>query len=174
MPIYAPVFKALSEAGISFLVIGGHAVVLHGHQRNTFDLDLLLAEAFLPNAKSALEPLGYTSYFESGAFLQLTPRRGLPPLDIMIVDATTFQRLNQFTESRTFDGEQIRIPDAKRLVALKLHALKASTRTTRDKDWSDIVGIILAAQLDIEDPEFQDIVQTYGEPGAIAKIKRWL
>ena len=92
----------------------------------------------------------------------------------MIVDATTFQRLNQFTEPRTFDGEQIRIPDAKRLVALKLHALKASARTTREKDWSDIVGIILAAQLDIEDPEFQDIVQTYGEPGAIAKIKRRL
>jgi hypothetical protein len=38
MPIFAPVFRALNEAGAPFLVIGGHAVVLHGHLRNTFDL----------------------------------------------------------------------------------------------------------------------------------------
>ena len=41
MPIFAPVFRALKKAGVPFLVIGGHAVVLHGHLRNTFDLDLL-------------------------------------------------------------------------------------------------------------------------------------
>ena len=41
MPIFASVFLALDGAGVPFLVIGGHAVVLHGHLRNTFDLDLL-------------------------------------------------------------------------------------------------------------------------------------
>ena len=74
MAIYAPIFAAFREAHAPFIVIGGHAVVLQGHQRNTFDLDLLISESYLTAAKSLLEQLGYVPYFESGAFLQLTPR----------------------------------------------------------------------------------------------------
>ena len=51
MPIYAPIFEAFREAHAPFIVIGGHAVVLHGHQRNTFDLDLLISESYLTAAK---------------------------------------------------------------------------------------------------------------------------
>ncbi|HOB97575.1 MAG TPA: hypothetical protein PKM43_02370 [Verrucomicrobiota bacterium] len=28
------------EGGLAFLLIGGHAVIAHGHPRNTFDLDV--------------------------------------------------------------------------------------------------------------------------------------
>ena len=82
MPIYAPVFEALRDAEIPFLVVGGHAVVLHGHQRNTFDLDLLISEVRLPQTKEVLLRLGYEHYFESGAFLQLTPSTNLPPVHL--------------------------------------------------------------------------------------------
>jgi hypothetical protein len=174
MPIYATVFATLQQDGIPFLVIGGHAVVLHGHQRTTFDLDLLISELSLPTAKSVLERLGYVPYSESGAFLQLTPRTALPPLDLMIVDETTFTRLSHFTETRVFDGWTIQIPDPKRLVAMKLHALKSASRLNREKDWNDIVGVIRAGDLSIEDPEFQEIVQQYGSPGAIDEIRRRL
>jgi hypothetical protein len=174
MPIYAPVFEALSAADIPFLVIGGHAVVLHGYQRNTFDLDLLIAEGRLPAARPALLELGYSSYFESGAFLQLTPRGNLSPLDLMIVDQTTFDRLSQFTESRVLDGKRILIPDPLRLVALKLHALKAVSRSDRDKDWADIAGVIRAAGLDLENPEFQAIIQRYGPSESNAELRRRL
>ncbi|MBV8277907.1 MAG: hypothetical protein JO170_21960 [Verrucomicrobia bacterium] len=174
MPIYATVFDALHQDNVPFLVIGGHAVVLHGHQRNTFDLDLLISEVSLPLTKSVLERLGYTPYFESGAFLQLTPSTGLPPLDLMIVDQSTFTRLSHFIETRVFDGRTIRIPDPKRLVAMKLHALKAASRVNREKDWDDVVGVIRASNLSIEDREFEEIVQQYGSPGAIEEIKRRL
>ena len=174
MPIYAPVFEALYAADIPFLVIGGHAVVLHGHQRNTFDLDLLIAEGNLPAAKLVLSGLGYTSYFESGAFLQLTPPANLPPLDLMIVDQTTFDRLSLFTESRVLDGNRILIPDPLRLVALKLHALKAVSRPDREKDWADIAGVIRAAGIDLENPEFQAIVQRYGPLESNAELRRRL
>lgn len=140
MPIYATVFDALQEFDIPFLVIGGHAVVLQGHQRNTFGLDLLISELSLSTTKSVLERLEYSPYFESGAFLQLTPGTGLPPLDLMIVDETTFTRLSHFTEARVFDARTIRIPDPKRLIAMKLHALKAASRLNREKDWDDIMA----------------------------------
>jgi hypothetical protein len=34
------VLKALNEADVRYLVVGGVAVVLHGHLRTTADLDL--------------------------------------------------------------------------------------------------------------------------------------
>ena len=40
MPIFASVFIALNEAGVPFLVIRGHAVVLHGHEPNLEDPEL--------------------------------------------------------------------------------------------------------------------------------------
>jgi hypothetical protein len=86
MPIFAPVFRALNEAGAPFLVIGGHAVVLHGHLRNTFDLDLLISDSKFATGRAALKRLGYRTYFETGAFLQLQAPENLPPVDLMIVD----------------------------------------------------------------------------------------
>ena len=39
----AEVLRACAEqAKLPFLVVGGHAVILHGYQRNTADLDALI------------------------------------------------------------------------------------------------------------------------------------
>jgi hypothetical protein len=59
MPIFAPVFRALKQVDAPFLVIGGHAVVLHGHLRNTFDLDLLIADSKFDTGRAALAALGF-------------------------------------------------------------------------------------------------------------------
>lgn len=39
MSIYEPIFSRLNEQGGRYLVVGGLAVVLHGHARLTVDLD---------------------------------------------------------------------------------------------------------------------------------------
>jgi hypothetical protein len=51
------VFLALEERGARYLVVGGVAVVLHGHPRFTADLDLVLALDPL-NVASAITALG--------------------------------------------------------------------------------------------------------------------
>lgn len=55
------VLQALSRAGVRYLVVGGVAVVLHGHLRATADLDLVvqLDEANVLRALDALDALGY-------------------------------------------------------------------------------------------------------------------
>jgi hypothetical protein len=55
------IFAALEASGARYLVVGGVAVVLHGHLRFTADLDLVLAldAANVEAALSALERLGY-------------------------------------------------------------------------------------------------------------------
>lgn len=55
------IFAALEDSGARYLVVGGVAVVLHGHLRFTADLDLALAldDRNVERALNALEGLGY-------------------------------------------------------------------------------------------------------------------
>ncbi len=58
---FEPVLKALTDAGVRYLVVGGVAVVLHGHLRTTGDLDLVveLCPDNLARALDALEQAGF-------------------------------------------------------------------------------------------------------------------
>lgn len=55
------VLGALNDAGVRYLVVGGVAVVLHGHLRTTADLDLVvsLEPANVRRAIAAVTALGY-------------------------------------------------------------------------------------------------------------------
>ncbi len=50
--------KALAAANVPYTVCGGVAVCLHGYQRNTVDLDLIVRSADSRTIRSALEQLG--------------------------------------------------------------------------------------------------------------------
>lgn len=55
------ILRALEEARVRYLIVGGVAVVLHGHPRMTADLDLVieLAPENVDAAFESLEALGY-------------------------------------------------------------------------------------------------------------------
>jgi hypothetical protein len=55
------IFRALNDAQAEYLVVGGVAVMVHGHVRYTHDLDLVLnlSSERLSNALNALKALGY-------------------------------------------------------------------------------------------------------------------
>ncbi len=42
MSLFLPIFRALNDAKIEYVIVGGVAVVMHGHTRLTVDLDLIL------------------------------------------------------------------------------------------------------------------------------------
>lgn len=54
--------KALNEAAVPFIVVGGIAVIEHGYGRNTYDLDIVirLRDDLVVQAFSALAQVGYT------------------------------------------------------------------------------------------------------------------
>lgn len=56
VPLFEPVFAALTGRQVRFVVVGGVAVVLHGHARLTADLDLVVDLAVDP-AREAIEGL---------------------------------------------------------------------------------------------------------------------
>lgn len=71
MGTYDDVFRALSAAPVRYVVVGGTAVVLHGHARLTVDLDLVVDLAAEP-ASAAVRALGSVG---------LVPRLPVDPLD---------------------------------------------------------------------------------------------
>ena len=42
MSLYVPVFEALNDAQVRYVVVGGLATVLHGYARLTADIDLMV------------------------------------------------------------------------------------------------------------------------------------
>jgi len=55
------VLHALNNAEVRYLIVGGVAVVLHGHLRTTADLDLVV-QLTTHNAKAAIEALASLGY----------------------------------------------------------------------------------------------------------------
>jgi predicted nucleotidyltransferase len=80
MPIFEPMFAALNEAGVRYVIVGGVAVVLHGHPRLTADLDLAV-DLEPGNARNAVDVL---------LGLGLCPAPPLAPEDF--ADATSRER----------------------------------------------------------------------------------
>lgn len=68
--LFEPVFEALNEAQVRYVVVGGLATVLHGHARLTADIDLVI-DLSPAEARKALEAL---------AGLGLRPRVPVDPL----------------------------------------------------------------------------------------------
>lgn len=64
MRIFGPIFDALNESGARYVVVGGVAVVLHGHIRLTRDLDLVVD----------LEPAAATATITALSQLGLVPK----------------------------------------------------------------------------------------------------
>lgn len=61
MSLYLPLFKALNDAGVRYVVVGGLATVMHGYARLTMDVDLMvdLASEEAARAMQTLESLGF-------------------------------------------------------------------------------------------------------------------
>lgn len=61
MSLYLPLFKALDDANVRYVVVGGVATVLHGYARLTMDIDLIvdLVPEEAARTVRTLESLGF-------------------------------------------------------------------------------------------------------------------
>ena len=161
--------RLIDEKHLPALLIGGHAVTALGHPRATFDLDLLVPRSSAGKWKTELANISYGIFAESANFMQFEASSGipLPPLDLMLVDDEVFETLEQ---SKTA-AEPIATPGVKAMIALKLHAIHQASRTDVDKDWSDVIALIRAHQLKLDDPEFAAIVLKHGGESSAKRIQ---
>ena len=97
--------------------------------------------------------------------------RGQPPVDLMLVNSRTFEKLSAGATVSEVDGQQIRYPSLLHLIALKLHALRHGLEHRRARDLGDVVELMMINQLNLAAPEFQEILERYGTPAITAELR---
>jgi hypothetical protein len=156
------VLESLSQAKVRFVVVGGVAVVLHGHLRFTADLDLVVAldtENAL-RAIGALSGLDYkprapvpaTAFADPAAraswardkgmiaFTLVSPRFPATEVDLFIETPVPFDELESRALRVTLGSTEVRVAGTDDLVAMK-------TTAGRPKDLQDVTELKRLAAL---------------------------
>jgi hypothetical protein len=145
--------KTLAEAGVDYVVVGGLAVALHGYQRVTMDVDVVLAmdrqnlSRFIECAKAAglrptipvqIEALTKPElieqwYREKGmlAFSLRSTEALATVIDVLVKPVVAFEDLKR-------DATHVKIGALNVPVASIAHLIKMKTGTGRSKDMIDI------------------------------------
>jgi hypothetical protein len=171
MNFFAVIDQAATAAQLSYLVIGGYAVIAHGYPRLTFDFDLAIERERQHEWLECVGRLGYSVYHDGGAFVQLTSDLHAWPLDFMLLNDGTFQKLFTASKMRTIDGVTIRIPCIEHLIALKVHALNHARARRFLKDFQDVTELVLRNKIDLASAEIQEIFQRYGTTDLYEKVR---
>ncbi len=148
---------------LSFLVIGGHAVGAHGYSRFTADLDLLVRKHDRAEWMRALEENGFSLFHDGENFLQFSPPQNcLWPIDLMLVNDTTFDEMEQQSKKIQISDTSLRIPSLDHLFALKLHALQFASERRGHKDFLDLMSLLEANAVDVRGDKFRSLCEKYG------------
>lgn len=161
------VLRALEGAGVRYLVVGGVAVVLHGHPRFTADLDLALAlePANISAGFTALGELGYRPrvpvslevFSDPDRRQRLVAEKGmtvlsfsspeLPMTEVDVFADPPFSFDEAYARARRFDLGGVSVPAAsiQDLIAMK-------RRAGRAKDLEDVAAL-------------EQLARDAGEPG---------
>jgi hypothetical protein len=144
---FAELFAVLNAAGAEYLLIGAHALAVHGFIRGTKDLDVWIR----PSSQNAARvhralavfgaPLGDVTV-EDFATPGIVYQIGVPPVRIDItttIDGVTFEVAWPARVTATFEGQPI-------TVLSRVHLVRNKRATGRPQDLVDI------QRLEDEDP----------------------
>jgi len=139
--------EALRRASVPHAIVGGVAVSLHGYQRNTVDVDLLVRREDTDRVREALAAAGFVWSAESREFRS---PRGIPVHFVFAGDRAGDQSevmLPDPGEPRaTVERESLPVLSLARLIETKLACGEGNLRRTH-KDFADVVELIAAHSL---------------------------
>ena len=154
--------RTLVEHGVEFLVVGGLAVVVHGHPRLTFDLDILPnpsadnmrklagalkelnAVAFDDRARELPLDLTHPESLALGNYFLKTDGGALDLFNGPRPDLKRYRRLEQSSVEVSRKGSLFRVIGRADLIAMKREA-------GRDKDLADIAALTEIERAGAED-----------------------
>ena len=113
MTPYERVFAALTAADVRFVVVGGVAVVLHGHPRMTADLEVVvdLDPEPAPRAMAASTELGLEPRLpvKAAAFTMVDPSDPLFEVDVFTKPPQVFDELWREADPRRIGDLTVRV-----------------------------------------------------------------
>jgi hypothetical protein len=160
------------ETKMPFLIIGGVAIVAHGYQRDTLDLDYLTRQSDRAAWRDALKALGYGIAHEHEHFDQFASTRGWMDLDLMYVNERTFDTMFSASEVKEMGSVSGRFPSLEHLIALKLHVLKQNIPHRMLGDMDDVINLLLVNRVDLRQDKWQQLFMKYGSLELYEKVLR--
>jgi predicted nucleotidyltransferase len=174
MSLFQELDSKARERGLEFIVIGGLAVIFHGFSRDTADLDLLVRRGARAAWLELLMARGYTMFRDAHVFVQMSPpQEGAWPIDLMLVNDSTFDPMLQAAREVEMYGAKLKIPALEHLLALKLHALKHGHIERYSKDLMDVEGMVRANSIDMTSEKIRQIFLRYGTMKLYEQISRF-
>lgn len=163
-------FDLLAESGVRLLIIGGHALQAHGYARLTIDFDAAIAAADERTLLRFLESADWHEVFRTPAFGKYLPRGADGPvLDVMFVDAATFQKLWDQSVKFEWGPHCLRVPALPHVIAMKLHAIRNNPEREL-KDLADIFELLRANPGQVSGEDLQKLCDKYGTPALYSRL----
>ena len=161
------------ERKLPFLLAGGHAVIAHGFHRATFDLDLIIPRRDRDGWLELAGSLGYRFAHEGLTFLQFEPPKSdAQGLDLMMANDNTFDKLLAESVPSPPSEPDARMVSLLHLLALKCHAIKFGHKGRLVKDADDVIRLVQANRLDVNDEVIRDVFLKYGTADLYEKVRR--
>lgn len=156
MSVYLPLFKALNEAHVQYVVVGGLATVLHGYARMTADVDLVVnldpaetekaLKALLATglkARLPVDPMLFANAETRASWITekhmlvfsfYDPSNPLRIVDLFVHEPIPFKDLSQRAVTMDIDGIAVPVCGIADLIELK-------RRAARPRDIDDIAHL---------------------------------
>ncbi|MBG87514.1 MAG: hypothetical protein CMO80_11525 [Verrucomicrobiales bacterium] len=156
---------------LRFLIIGGYAVMAHGYQRATFDIDFLSSIEDRSEWTPRLTDAGLELLRENKNFTQFKNPSGAD-LDMMFVASESFEKMWPERKTLAIDGSDAHVVSLKHLLALKLHVLKQQPTHRTFKDAQDVEHLVRRNGIDLSSPEYEEWFLKYGSREIYETIRR--
>lgn len=147
-------------------------MILLGVPRMTLDIDLLVPDGKRSQWLDLMRELGFRLSHGTEVFAQFQPgAEEMAPVDLMFVDAGTWNQLETGARSESIADQRVKIPRPEHLVALKLHAAASPGREAKEQDWEDIRRMVQTCRLDPGEPYFREIILSHGGQESLRRIQ---
>jgi len=167
--VFNVVGRKLPEAGIEFIMIGGHAVNHYGYSRATIDIDFMIAASDMSVVRSVMKDSGFSNISESenAVFFEYPdiPYR----VDFLQIDSGSMQKLLAHAERIDYAGISLKVPSLKDLLSMKLFALKHGSERREEKDFPDIVNLVIEHGLELEN-ELKPLCEKFADTQIYVKL----
>lgn len=162
--IFEFVDREFLSRNLRVLLVGGHAVNVHGHTRATLDVDFLVVMEDEAQIRALMKEKGYTNQSSHGNVLFCHHPASQLRIDFLKTDSHTMDVLWQSKLERP-SGTKPGCPviGLEHLIAMKLSALRENFSKRRAKDLPDILELARKHSWSFEE-KLKPLVDQFGSP----------
>ncbi len=143
-PDFQDFIRSLNESDVKYILVGGYAVIIHGYNRTTGDLDIWversvenyhkLIQAFQKFGMPVFD-MSMSNFLENSKLDVFTFGRPPVSIDVMLsVKGMDFEEVYSNLEKRIVEGLEVKVISLSEL-------LKAKAASGRNKDLDDVENL---------------------------------